>query len=73
MTTASYEHALQMTESLSPEELRRLLAELTERLAKSAPDEKKHSILEFRGLGKEIWNGIDAREYVRNERASWDG
>jgi hypothetical protein len=32
-----------------------------------------HSIMEFRGLGKEIWEGVDAQEYVRQERASWNG
>ena len=25
---------------------------------------KKHSIMELKGLGKEIWEGIDAQEYV---------
>ncbi len=24
------------------------------------------------GLGKEIWEGIDAQEYVNSERESWD-
>ncbi len=33
---------------------------------------KKHSIMELEGLGAEIWQGIDAQEYVRQERASWD-
>ncbi len=33
----------------------------------------KRSILELRGLGKEIWNGIDAQEYVNQERDSWNG
>jgi hypothetical protein len=32
----------------------------------------KESILDLKGLGKEIWAGIDAVEYVRNERDSWD-
>ncbi|MDA0735335.1 MAG: hypothetical protein O2909_12205 [Chloroflexi bacterium] len=32
-----------------------------------------HSILELRGLGKEIWEGIDAQEYVDQERNSWNG
>ena len=32
----------------------------------------KHSILELEGLGAEIWKGIDAQEYVRKERESWD-
>jgi hypothetical protein len=29
--------------------------------------------MELCGLGKEIWEGIDAQEYVNNERASWNG
>lgn len=33
----------------------------------------KRSILELRGLGKEIWNGIDAQEYVNQERDLWNG
>jgi hypothetical protein len=33
----------------------------------------KHSILELQGLGKEIWEGIDAQEFVERERASWGG
>jgi plasmid stability protein len=30
------------------------------------------SILELRGLGKELWEGIDPVEYVEGERSSWD-
>lgn len=33
---------------------------------------KKHSIMELRGLGKEIWEGIDAQEYVNQLRDEWD-
>ena len=33
----------------------------------------KRSILELQGLGKEIWEGIDAQEYIDEERNSWDG
>ncbi|HEY0738900.1 MAG TPA: hypothetical protein VGD69_28535 [Herpetosiphonaceae bacterium] len=35
--------------------------------------DKQHSIRELRGLGKEIWAGIDAQQYIREERDSWDG
>jgi len=31
------------------------------------------SILRLQGLGKEIWAGIDAQDYVDRERASWPG
>ncbi len=34
--------------------------------------EKKRSIKELRGLGKDIWKEIDAQEYVNSERESWD-
>jgi hypothetical protein len=27
----------------------------------------------LRGLGQEIWQGIDAQQYVHCERASWNG
>lgn len=29
------------------------------------------SILELRGLGKQVWAGTDAASHVENERASW--
>ena len=72
MATHTYEHALQLASSLSPAEQRRLLQELSARLVEIPPPEREHSIMELRGLGKEIWEGIDAQEYVRNERASWN-
>jgi hypothetical protein len=73
LATYTYENALQIAESLSPEDRRRLLEELTTRAAKDASAEPRHSILALRGLGAEIWEGIDAQEYVKHERASWDG
>jgi hypothetical protein len=32
-----------------------------------------HRITDLRGLGKEIWQGIDADQHVAEERKSWDG
>ena len=34
--------------------------------------EKTLSIMGLQGLGKELWEGIDAAEYIREERDSWD-
>jgi hypothetical protein len=31
-----------------------------------------HSILELEGLGAELWEGIDAQEYVNELRREWD-
>ncbi|GAB5492715.1 MAG: hypothetical protein Phog2KO_29300 [Phototrophicaceae bacterium] len=39
----------------------------------SVPSEpKKHSITELRGLGAEIWEGIDAQEYINELRSEWN-
>jgi hypothetical protein len=67
----TYKNALEIAESLSPEDRLRLLEELKARVAKDVPPEPKHSIMELCGLGAEIWEGIDAQEYVNRERASW--
>ena len=55
------------------EELDRIRA--AQAVSSAAPEEshKQHSIRELRGLGKEIWAGIDAQTYIREERNSWDG
>ena len=37
-----------------------------------APPVRKRSLLELRGLGKEIWEGVDPVEYVKQERDSWE-
>lgn len=39
---------------------------------KSLKKKARHSVMELEGLGAEIWKGVDAQEYVRKERASWD-
>lgn len=32
----------------------------------------KHSIMELHGLGAEIWQGLDAQEYVDTLRDEWE-
>ncbi|MGB6830900.1 MAG: hypothetical protein WBE41_22830 [Terracidiphilus sp.] len=34
--------------------------------------EAKANVMDLGGLGREIWNGIDAHEYVKQERSSWN-
>ena len=33
---------------------------------------EKLDIRGLRGLGKEIWKGLDVEEYIRKERESWE-
>ncbi len=35
-------------------------------------EKPKRSIMELRGLGKEIWENIDPQEYVNGLRKEWD-
>lgn len=38
----------------------------------TAPRRPKHRLTELRGLGKEIWEGVDPDEYVNRLRDEWD-
>jgi hypothetical protein len=69
----TYQSILQNVERLSREEQLQLMADLSHYLRDREGPEARTSILELEGLGKEIWRGIDAQEYVDRERASWNG
>lgn len=45
---------------------------VTQILSEALDAPRELSIMELRGLGKELWDGIDAAEHVRRERESWD-
>jgi hypothetical protein len=73
LATVSYENALQMAASLSRDEQLRLIRELTVRAAQAPALEEETSVLALCGLGQGIWQHLDAQEYVRRERSSWNG
>ncbi|MFN6468874.1 MAG: hypothetical protein RMY36_004250 [Nostoc sp. SerVER01] len=72
---SNYQEVLLQAQSLTPEEQIRLIEDLSSLIRQQVTmtPKPKHSILELRGLGKEIWNGVDAQEYVNQERDSWNG
>ena len=57
---------------LSPEDRRELVALIERELANECTTPRRHSLLELAGLGKEIWEGIDAQEYVNRVRDGRD-
>lgn len=68
----SYHDYVQGIQNLKPEELLNLLDVISATLKTMMQQKQvKHSIMELEGLGSEIWEGIDAQEYVRKERESW--
>lgn len=76
---------IRLLEKLTPEEqaeletfaaflLARRELKSKEALATRGTDGKSlRSLLELKGLGKEIWEGLDAQAHVDQERRSWHG
>jgi hypothetical protein len=79
MTTYAYSKVftdvLHRVEQLSPEEQERLVEELAKiiRQRTLGNSEKKHNVMEFRGMAKDFWKGVDIKKFIEEERNSWDG
>ncbi|HZT39117.1 MAG TPA: hypothetical protein VFA28_14585 [Bryobacteraceae bacterium] len=73
MPDPRYESAKRSVQALGPADQLRLIAELAASLRGEVEREPRRSLLEFQGLGKSIWQGIDVEEYLRRERTSWNG
>lgn len=64
---------LRYIKSLSVAERLRLLEITARDLAEiGLEDRPKRSLLELEGLGAEIWQGVDAQDYVDELRQEWD-
>ena len=64
---------LEEIRALSLEERKQLMKLMVDTLSEPAePPKKRRSLQELAGLGAEIWEGIDAQEYVNNLRNEWD-
>jgi hypothetical protein len=64
------QEVIQEVQTLSIEEQKQLLKLLVDMVTE--PPTKQRSLLELRGLGKEIWEGMDAQEYINQLRSEWD-
>ena len=62
----------QYVKPLPDKEKLRLIAKVSSDLAESECKKPKRSIMELHGLGKEIWEGIDAQKYVNELRDEWE-
>lgn len=51
---------------------RSIAQEVTHLLSDALETPKPLSIFELKGLGKELWQGVDPSKHVEGERASWD-
>jgi hypothetical protein len=73
MSISTYDQVLDRIQHLTPTDQLRLLEELASLVRRRITTQARRSILELQGLGKEIWQDMDAQEYVDRERASWNG
>ena len=67
-TQTNVEALIEAAKHLTPEDHERLLRALLE---ESTLPAGRRRITEIRGLGKEVWQSIDAQDYVNAERDSW--
>jgi hypothetical protein len=49
-----------------------LLSKLMLEISVYIERDRKVNIYDIKGIGKEVWEGIDAQAYVNKERASWE-
>lgn len=62
---------LEQAKTLTPEERKELTKMLIDMMDAGYPPTQRR-LSELRGLGKEIWQGIDAQNYVDELRDEWD-
>jgi plasmid stability protein len=53
-------------------ERRSISQEVIRTLEQALKQDEPLSLLGLQGLGKDLWEGIDAVEFIREERDSWD-
>lgn len=68
-----YDRAKRSVQALGRGDQLRLIAEIVVRLSGEVDRQPSRSLLELQGLGKDVWQGVDADEYLRRERSSWNG
>ena len=57
---------------MAERERRSVAQQVIHLLEQATESAEPRSLLELRGLGREVWAGIDVAAYVDEERKSWD-
>ena len=72
MTSSRSEMIYKEISQLTSNEKIILLSKLVSEISTCIDRTRKVNIYDIKGVGKEIWKGMDAQEYVNKERASWE-
>ena len=73
MALATYNKVISDIKSLKLSDQLRLLEETATLIRKKTNETSSRSIMELKGKGKEIWQGINVKKYINEERSSWNG
>jgi hypothetical protein len=78
MSTYAYsevlDQVLNQVQHLTPDDQLRLVEDLVANIRRqSTALHKKHNVMEFRGIAKKLWEGVDVEKFIDEERNSWDG
>jgi hypothetical protein len=69
----TYDDVVATLPTLAPDEQISLLEALSSVLRKALqPPARLHTLSELEGLGSELWAKVNAADYVRQERESWN-
>ncbi len=72
MTLQEIKDLIPMLSYRERKELLELLVDTFIEAGDQTPAHKKRSLRELRGLGKDIWLGVDAQAYIDQQRDEWD-
>lgn len=68
----TYEEAWHYVRRLKPEDQLQLFKEIATSVLPKAKIVQKHNVMEFEGIAKDFWQGIDVKQFIEEERNSWD-
>ncbi len=67
------EYVLKAAKKLSVADQLKLISLISEDISHQALERtRRHKLMDLAGVGSELWEGIEAQEYVRQERESWE-
>ena len=66
-----FNQLLNQIQCLEPHEQLRLLEELSAIVQRQLTPRPKHNVMEFQGMAKKFWEGVDVDKYIDEERNSW--
>lgn len=72
MSQVSVEAIYREISNLTINEKKIILSKLISEIPIYDKNNKQFNLYDIKGVGKEIWEDIDAQDYVDKERASWE-